>query len=974
MHAVRERLADAPVPETAIDLAQGVLSATIEGTDDSLALRLADCDDARAGALAQRLFAICGIAPFLAAIFRRHPAWLLELLDDDLSVPRDVDVMRSSLAALKQRAGDESPDQLLRHFKYKEIARIVSRDADEQLVPLDESEKTLREITALADVILEHAIGLADEQVRAQLGPPVWRTRDGAEAPLGFCVLGLGKLGSDELNFSSDVDLVYVHDAPAEPLAQVSRDEAGETFAHVTPPEYFSRLAQTFGRLVGAVTADGFLYRIDLELRPEGAQGPLVTSEAALESYYETSADTWERAAFMKARPVAGDHAVGWRAIKNVDPMIYRSMMDFRGVESIRSLKHKVEQAHGGREEGFNVKIDPGGIRDIEFIAQSLQLIHGGRIAQVRERSTARALRRLGEVGLLPSEQVDALLEAYRFLRRTENRIQMEGELQRHRVPSERGALRRLARAMGFVSGEESDAFERELDRVRASVLSLFEGSFSDDSEQRIMELFERNNPKLMMQPGVRRMIEALAMQFARAIEGAVDPQRSLNNLDRFIQSVGGRSFYYELLLDRPELVPRLTALFSASRFLSSYLAAQPRLIEPVFQDPNVLLLGRDELRADMADTLRDAGDDTELVLDGLRNFQHRQVLNVGLLDIAAKVKRPEVETALSDIAEVCLEEALDQARRALEQSSSDVPESARRGQYLVVGMGKLGTRELSYGSDLDLIFLYDLPEDDQSGGPMAQHYFVRVTQRLISNLQTATSTGACYEIDARLRPSGSQGSLVTSRAAFVRYHEQSAEVWERQALLRARPIAGDEQLSARFDALRADILRKPLPDDIDAQIGQVRQRMEEELANETGQRRNFKTGRGGLLDVETIVQCLALKHGGDHPELHEPRRTEAQLASLAEHGLLTREDAECLESGWDFLQNLGKQLRIADNRSISDLDGERGDLDGIAQHLGYEAAGREAGPRRSLLEDYQRTTDAIRETYERVMRARSSD
>jgi glutamate-ammonia-ligase adenylyltransferase len=509
---------------------------------------------------------------------------------------------------------------------------------------------------------------------------------------------------------------------------------------------------------------------------------------------------------------------------------------------------------------------------------------------------------------------------------------------------------------------------------VRASVLEIVGGAFGGAGSDRILDLFLQNVPQLAAEPTTRRMIEMLAASFAKSIDASVDSERALNNLDRFLQGVGSRRFYYELLLDRPELVERLTGLFSSSKFLSGYLASHPRLIEPVFADPSVLLLDRDQLVADLAATRADCGDDAEAAHDALRIFQHRQILNVGLLDVADKVGRTEVESSLTQIAEVCLDEALALAHEQLVRSRDGVPPAAERGEYLVIGMGKLGSRELSYGSDLDLIFLYELQPEDVDATAVAQHYFVRLTQRLISVLQTPTSEGACYEIDARLRPSGNQGTLVTSIAAFRRYHDDHAEVWERQALLRARPVAGDVRLAEHFESLRREILQRPLPPDLASEIDRIRQRMEVELAQETGQRRNFKTGRGGILDVETVVQYLQLRNGSAHPDLHDAVRLEVQLGRLAAKGLLGEAERDTLQAGWDFLQALGARLRIVENRSISDLDSERGDLESLALRLGYEPTGRTGGARRALLRDYKHHTEAIRSVYEQILRSPAKD
>jgi glutamate-ammonia-ligase adenylyltransferase len=467
--------------------------------------------------------------------------------------------------------------------------------------------------------------------------------------------------------------------------------------------------------------------------------------------------------------------------------------------------------------------------------------------------------------------------------------------------------------------------------------------------------------------PASRSMVEELAANFARAIDASGDPERALNNLDRFVKGIGGRRFYYELLLDRPELVPRLAALFGASKFLSSYVAGHPRLIEPLFEDAELLLPDRTALRAELNSLTRlgedDDRDPVDTRLGGLRLFHHRQTVNVGLLDLAELIELPEAQAALTTIAELCVEDALDFARDQLAARLPD-PDSQAISRYAVVAMGKLATRELAYGSDLDLIFLFDAKGADGKVDLSAQDYFVRLTQRVISTLQTPTTEGFCYEIDARLRPSGNQGTLVTSLDAFARYHESSAQMWERQVLLRARPVAGNASLGEAFEALRRDILQRPIGKDAVAEIQRIRERMETELAKETRVHRDFKTGRGGVLDVETIVQVLQLLHAVDHPELLEVAATETQLERLAEVGLLESASARALRDGWRFLGRLSSRLRIIDNRSISDLDQERGDLEGLARRLGYSSPGREGGARRALLNDYEHHTDTIRSEY----------
>jgi glutamate-ammonia-ligase adenylyltransferase len=465
-----------------------------------------------------------------------------------------------------------------------------------------------------------------------------------------------------------------------------------------------------------------------------------------------------------------------------------------------------------------------------------------------------------------------------------------------------------------------------------------------------------------------------LADRVAAELAASPDPARATNNWLRFVEGVGGRSFYFGLLLDRPELVPRLVRLFAMSRFLSDVIARVPVLIEPVFRDPTHFLATRAELgqsyAALHAERSRGGAADEEAALAAMRLFQQRELVNVGLLDLAGKISQAEVEMALTEIAEVCLSAGLDVARAQLARAAKSAHETLAGGEFLVVGMGKLGSRELGYGSDLDVIFLYDLPGAEEADVALAQEPFVRLAQKLSWALQTRTGEGICYEVDAQLRPSGNQGVLVTSLAGFARHHEQQAQLWERQALLRARPVAGSPRLASRFESLRAHLLARQLPEGAAAEIDRVRRRVERELAHESEGRRNLKLGRGGLFDVETVVQLLALQHGAAHAELFAVATTAEMIERCAGHALLTSAQAQALREGWAFLSRLASRLRIVENRSISDLGADRADLDSVARSLGYAPSQRTGTSRVPLLDDYARHTDAIRRVYDEVVRA----
>jgi glutamate-ammonia-ligase adenylyltransferase len=920
---VRRALARAPRPRDALLNAQRVLDAIPAGALAPHAAR----DPERLGAL---LLATCGVAPFLAAHLARHPDWLLALLGDGLGEPRTPEALRRTVGGALAAGSD--PERALRTVKYAELARITVREC--AWVPLEREGEVLAELSALADALLEGALAVA--------------APDGSS---GFAVLALGKLGASELNYSSDVDLVYVHAGSA---------------------EHWTRVAQRLGRLVERVTEDGFLYRVDVELRPEGSRGPLVTSDEALARYFESAAASWERAAYAKARVVAGDFALGEQVLAALEPMLYRRTLDYAAVDAIRALKERIAAEHGRRRDGFDVKLDAGGIRDVEFVAQALQLLHAGRNRELCARGTEDALRRLGEARLLPKGRVLGLLAAYRFLRRLEHRLQMAAERQTHFLPAEPEARREVARSLFADADDPGARLDAALAAHRADVAEAFEAFFAKDGG-RVFELFARHVPQLVALEPSRGMLLELAAGFTAEIERSSDPKRALAGLDRLVEGVGARRFYFELLIDRPELVARLVRLFAASTYLADLLATFPRTIEPIFADPSVLVLGPAQLAADYEATLAECRaryeHPEEAALAALRLFRHRQVVNVGLLDAAGAIPRDEAERGLSDLAEVCIERALAASRAWLADRRPADAAALARSRFAVVAMGKLASRETSYGSDLDLVFLFDLDAPDDAALLLAaQEAATRLAQRLISLLTARTAEGSCYDVDPRLRPSGNQGSLVASLRAFERYHAEEAQLWERQALLRARPVAGDVALGRAYDAVRRRALARPLPERAAGEVHRIRMRMERELARETAARRDVKLGRGGSLDVESVVQYLQLVHGRAVPALLEVERTELQLRRLGALGALAPDAAEVLARGWEFLSRLSSRLRLVENRSITDLDARRGDLDTIARRLGYAAGPREGAAGRALLADYRRHTEAVRAVYRAVL------
>ena len=968
---------------------------------------------ARATALAP-LVTLAAASRFLVAHLAARPR-----LVDLLSHPRfqrqtlGAAAARKSALALLRGADPRDPREpallaaRLRRHKVAQVLRIALRD----LLGRAKIPEATAELSFLAAATLEVAVRFHYARLCALHGPP-----EGRSAPIGrfssgasgFCVLGMGKLGGVELNFSSDIDLLYVYEkdgrtqgGPAGPL---------DHFA------FYARLAEEVTRAIGAALEGGFVFRVDLDLRPEGRSGPLVNSQRGLELYYQAQGATWERFALLKARPVAGDLPVGEEALRRLQPFVYRKHLDLAAVEAMRGLKARAER-EAARRGGLDLKLGPGGIREIEFFAQALQLLHGGKDTNLRERGTLRALDRLLYAGLIPARDRDELSEAYLALRLLEHRLQMVAERQTHSLPEDRQELGRLARRAGFPSAE---ALERELSAHRTRVQARFDDllrvaggkpgeqdprallaadplTSEDDRREALAGLGfagpeaacgelsrlrrKRGTP---FSPAAPPDLQPLGAWLLDELAKVPDPDQALRHLADLFGVLADPQTTARLLASSPRTARLLLALFGSSDFLSRSLLRQPELIDQlVHRGSAPLTHTADELRASLAARLEAAPEgDLERALAALRRLHNEEVLRIGLHDVAGALEPEAVGLQLADLADVCVEACLGLAQAEVRRRDgvprvSRGPDEGATAQLVVVALGKLGGRELGYHSDLDLLFLYWGKGETDGPRCVANHeHFARLAQRLISNLSVQLTEGLLYRIDARLRPSGTAGPLVVSFEALARYHELGAaeglgaRLWERQALLRARPVAGDVAL---FERARREVLVPSLFRDLEKEPGgraaaarellSMRQRMEREIAAESHARYNSKLGRGGLVDVEFAVQFLQLVHGRAHPG-GRASSTTAALAALAERGLVAPAEAEPLLRGWRFLRRLESRLRIVRDRAIDHLPTAGRELTLLARRLGY------TGPRSgdALLDDYARATKAVRAAFLRVL------
>lgn len=882
---------------------------------------------------------------FLGRVILTDPS-VLEYLNQ----PKNIKNKKTSNQFLKEvdaiRKGVDSGESLgseLRQYKYREFSRIIYRDILE-LCPFSD---IMEELSDLASSIVEAAVRFYSEELD---------TKSHGE----FVVLGMGKLGGRELNLSSDIDLIYVY-----------RDNGD--------PDPFFKLAERVTRLLSAVTQDGFLYRVDLALRPGGSKSTVaVPIEGAIEHYFYWG-DTWERAAMIKVRPIAGDLALGDEFIKEIEPFVYKKFLDYQSIEELKDMKTKLDKLQKKRD----VKLGKGGIREIEFFIQALQLVNGGEIKGIRERNSISALKKLRKLNIIDKEVFESLTSSYLFLRKVEHSIQLVDERQTHKIPASSEDISILAKRCGL---EGKDEFEELYIEHTSSVSKIYKHLFFEPSRQteefgkEFWELADfltsgnieesqavenlRNlgfkNPETaidifskLLDPilgaltqGGKLTAKKVIPAFLGEILKSFNPDGALVNLERFISGIGWRSSIYSILLENPDIIKLLARLFSTSGYLSNFLIRHPEYLDVItLRDVRTEFASKEEMLESLKASMKEA-QDYEDNLDAIRKFRHVETLKICLRDLNGEVDPFYVGKYLSMVAEAVLEVGL--------QLAWDIVRKTQKGKnnkmhMLILGMGKLGGHEMSYNSDLDVIFIYEGNDHE---------FYSKLGQKVISVLSIPTGEGYAYKIDLDLRPSGRSGALVTSFDSFKEYHEASAQLWERQALVRARPVAGSPQLGNKImEAVTHFVYEESYPKDFYREIHRLRSRMEKELAKETPSKVNIKTGKGGTVDIEFLVQMLQLKYGGEYEELRV-QNTAYALDALNGNGMIENKDFKVLKEGLCFLKKMENLLRLLHDRSINEL--YESDFDKLASNFDKNNDGKK------LKKEYISITSGIRKIYDK--------
>ncbi|MFM2288393.1 MAG: hypothetical protein RL684_1536 [Pseudomonadota bacterium] len=933
------------------------MSAVIEATDHALQL-LAERLPAAAQALAAAPAAlqaqartVFGASDFVLEACLRDEALLPRLLAGDgagLAAPVEWPAALQAAAAQPEDPGNEAAlHAQLRLWRHAEQARIAWLDLSGQA--------TLPAVLAALSQAADRGIALAHDfhwrALAARHGAPF--PDDPASQPL--VVIGMGKLGGGELNFSSDVDLIFLHGGAGETAGP-------QPLAH---EEFYTRLGQRLIRALDAPLAEGRAWRVDMRLRPFGASGPLVASVAALEDYLELQGRDWERYAWIKARALTGAALYEQLRADCVQPFVYRRYLDFGVLESLREMKAMIGREVQRRELQDHVKLGPGGIREIEFIVQSLQLVRGGRERRLQGTSLLAVLPRLAGARLLPEQAVRELGAAYGFLRRLENRLQMYADQQVHVLPTQEAHRERIAASMGCCGWQQLHA---QLEMHRGCVAAHFAALIQPDAgagrsvatstdaaapvrlgaestaEALEVELRQRGFADAAALAGPlaqfagqallrrlddtgRRRLEALLgalLGDLLALPTGAGDERSarLRRLLRVCEAVGARSAYYALLLESPAARARLVALAGHGEFLLGQVAAHPLLLDELLDGE---LLERPTARAELAAELDsrlsecDPADEERLV-EQLRHFQRAAVFRIAVADLSGHLPLMQVSDRLTEVAELILGAAMALSWRFV-SAQYGTPRcgegDARRDvRVCAVGYGKLGGMELGYGSDLDLVFLHDsegaAQETEGARSVDNQVYFVRYVQRLVHLMSMHSAAGRLYEVDMRLRPSGKGGMLVTGISAFGEYQRREAWTWEHQALLHARAVAGDATLRARFEALRITLLRECVKrDTLRDEVRRMRERMRTELAKSGPGQFDLKQDAGGVADIEFLAQYWGLRWAGEYPPVAWFADTIRVLESLGSADLVPQADIDRLVAAYRLYRARTHRLAI---------------------------------------------------------------
>ena len=888
---------------------------------------------------------------FIAEKLCDHPDWLLALVGDTSQIQDQDKPWLGAGLPDDMSLPAEAWDRRLRHWRYRQMARIIWRDFNR----LADTRRTVWELTALAELALQAALEYHYHHLCREMGEPC--DADGERQPM--LILGMGKLGAWELNLSSDVDLIF---------AYPSKGETRGAPRSYSNQEFFVRLGQRLIKSLDDVSADGFVFRVDMRLRPYGQSGALVSTFDGLEDYYQTQGREWERFAMIKARVVAsnGTPAQTQELMGLLRSFTYRKYVDFSAIDALRNLKQLINREVARRRTHDNVKIGRGGIREVEFIAQAFQIIRGGRDTELQERRLLHVLPLLQKLNCLPPGVDEQLTKAYCFLRDVEHAIQGYDDRQSQDLPKDELGRRRIAAVMGFANWAE---FNSRLNEHREFIHQQFSAVIATPDEQKddvqqqgladwrlfwhhltgpggdpqgVLEKLRFPEPEktvqllrdhLLSTPAVmamaaisRERFAELAPRLLQRVAAAEQPHQTLARIIPLLIATARRSAYLLLLIENPEALDQLVVLTEASPWIAQQLAHHPALLDELL---NPATLYRVPPKEDLTQELRQQvlridPEDLEQQMEALRYFRSAHALRVAACEVTGKLPLMKVSDYLTELAEVILAYVLQLTwQQMVDRHGYPDGEVHEQPNFIIIGYGKLGGIELAHGSDLDLVFIHAAtpmgntqPQNDQQRSIENGTFYVRLGQKIIHILNTQTPSGQLYEVDMRLRPSGNSGMLVTSLTAFEKYQFESAWTWEHQALVRARAITGRPELMAQFTQLRSRVLGQSRDlDKLRHDVAEMREKMRSQLGSKKKEQAeglfNLKQDSGGIVDIEFMVQYAVLAWASAHPSLLEFTDNIRILGGLAESGQLSAQEVNQLIEAYKAFRSLGHRLAL---------------------------------------------------------------
>ncbi|WP_417789792.1 bifunctional [glutamine synthetase] adenylyltransferase/[glutamine synthetase]-adenylyl-L-tyrosine phosphorylase [Terasakiella pusilla] len=895
-------------------------------------------DDPKARAI---LNAIFGNSPFLSHCITSEISFACHLLKNGPDVTFS-ELMSDLEACWATQPSRDRVSQALRITKRRAALTIALAD----ICKVWDVFQVTDALTTLAEKSLDYAAGTVlregHERGYFRLPDPV----NNPQKDSGFIILGMGKLGGRELNYSSDVDIIVLYDAEI-----IDTDDPWDLQKNMV------RLTKQLVQIMDARTADGYVFRTDLRLRPDPGSTPLAISVLGAETYYESIGQNWERAAMIKARPVAGDIKAGYEFLERLRPYMWRKYMDFAAIQDIHAIKRQINAHKGGHTialNGHNVKLGHGGIREIEFYAQTQQLIWGGRNPDVRIAPTCKALQALVDAEQMEQSICDDLIDSYEYLRMVEHRIQMTNDEQTHSIPEDDKAVEHLAIFLGYDSKQAfADDFIPHLERVETYYAQLFEDTADTDNHNletgnlvftgaevdpgtiSYLASLGFNNPEFVdstvrgwhharyratRSTRSREILTALMPLLIRAMANTAEPDTAFRRFDDFLSQLPAGVQLFSMFQVNPHLLDLVAEVMGEAPRLADHLARHSGMLEyvltPDFFTP---LPDVDELCDDLEKILEQARDFQD-VLDISRRWANDRKFQVGVQTLRQIITVKESGLAQTNIADTLIKSILPRVQAELAEKHGII----EGGDMCVIGLGKAGSRDMTATSDLDLVFIYDVPEDcEGSNGdrPLGiAQYYARLSQRFINALTAPTGEGMLYEVDMRLRPSGNAGPIASSLDAFRRYHHEAAWTWEHMALTRARIICGGEQLSQKVQAEVKDILCRPRDGEkLVFDVSDMRKRMDKEHHTEVVW--EIKQYRGGIVDIDFIAQFLQLNYANAHPDILQ-NSTPDVLAKAREIGILTEDVASDLITAIDLWTIIQGYLRLTVAAELKKADG----------------------------------------------------